>query len=228
MSAGETTARRDLPSGTVTFLFTDVVGSTRLWEEHAAEMHDVLVRHDEIVRHAIESRGGYVVKTTGDGADAAFATAHDAIGAAVDAQRSLEHEAWHLAEPIRVRIGLHTGYAREREGDYYGPALNRAARLMSIADGRQIVISAAAEELARDALPEGVTLIDLGEHRFAISTTRNTCSRCCIRNSRVTSHRFAGWTAIRRTCRNSSRRSSAVSTRSTRSRRRSERYGSSR
>jgi predicted ATPase/class 3 adenylate cyclase len=166
MSAPGREARRDPPSGTVTFLFTDVVGSTRLWEDHAAGMHDALARHDEIIRDAIESRGGHVVKTTGDGAHAAFATAHDAIGAAVDAQRQLVHETWGLPEPIRVRIGVHTGYAREREGDYYGPALNRAARLMSIAHGGQIVISAAAEDLARDALPDGVTLADLGEHRL--------------------------------------------------------------
>jgi predicted ATPase/class 3 adenylate cyclase len=155
-----------LPSGTVTFLFTDVEGSSRLWEQFPDAMRDALARHDEIVRSAIESHVGYVVKTTGDGAHAAFATAPDAVEAAVRAQVQLLGAVWPLPGGLRVRMGLHTGHAELREGDYYGPAVNRAARVAAAAHGAQIVISHATEELVRDALPVGVGLLDLGEHRL--------------------------------------------------------------
>jgi predicted ATPase/class 3 adenylate cyclase/tetratricopeptide (TPR) repeat protein len=156
----------ELPSGTVTFLFTDVEGSTRLWEEHPDEMHTALARHDEILRGAVEANGGYVVKMTGDGVHGAFATAHAAVSAAVHAQLTLGGERWSTTSPLRVRMGVHTGHAEQRAGDYFGPALNRAARLMSVAHGGQIVVSGAAEELSRDALPESVVLADLGFHRL--------------------------------------------------------------
>src|SRR5689334_16084633 len=123
----------ELPTGTVTFLFTDLEGSTRLWEEHPDAMRDALARHDEILRAAIDSHGGYVVKTTGDGFHAAFATADSAVGAAVAAQTVLEREAWGVTGGLRVRMGLHTGAASVRAGDYFGGSLNRAARLMSVA-----------------------------------------------------------------------------------------------
>src|SRR5262245_945563 len=100
-----------LPSGTVTFLFTDLEGSTRLWEGEPEAMRGALARHDEIVRAAIESHLGHVVKTTGDGAHAVFGTASDAVAAAVDAQLQLVAELWPLAEPLRVRMGVHTGQA---------------------------------------------------------------------------------------------------------------------
>lgn len=132
----------ELPSGTVTFLFTDVEGSTRLWEDHPDVMHDALARHDEIVRDAIESHGGHVVKTTGDGFHAAFGTARDALDAALSAQQALAGEP--PAESgvlVKVRMGVHTGEARVRDGDYYGSALNRAARLMAVGHGGQIVCS---------------------------------------------------------------------------------------
>ncbi len=156
----------ELPSGTVTFLFTDVAGSTRLWEEHPDAMRDALARHDVLLREAIEAHGGYVVKTTGDGFHAAFATADAGVVAAVAAQRALESEDWPLPEPLRVRMGLHTGAASLRDGDYFGSAVNRAARLEAIAHGGQVVCSQAAADLARDALTEGVALVDLGEHRL--------------------------------------------------------------
>ena len=156
----------ELPSGTVTFLFTDLEGSTRLWEEHPEAMRDALARHDGILRDAVEAHGGYVVKTTGDGFHAAFATAHAAVVAAVAAQIALDRETWGVTGPLRVRMGLHTGAASSRDGDYFGAALNRAARLMSVAHGGQIVCSQATVDLARDALPEGVGLVDLGEHRL--------------------------------------------------------------
>ncbi len=131
----------ELPSGTVTFLFTDIEGSTRLWQEQPVEMRLALARHDEIVRDAIEAHDGHVVKTTGDGAHAVFAIASDAIDAAVAAHRAIGLEHWPLSAPLRVRMGIHSGPAELRDGDYYGTAVNRAARIMSIAHGGQVVIS---------------------------------------------------------------------------------------
>ncbi len=156
----------ELPSGTITFFFTDIESSTRLWQEHPEAMKAALARHDEIVRDAVEGRGGYVVKTTGDGFHAAFAAAHDAIDAAVAGQLALAQEPWGATGPLRVRMGIHTGPAELRDGDYYGTAVNRAARLMSVAHGGQIVMSGAVEQLSRDSLPAVVTLADLGELRL--------------------------------------------------------------
>ncbi|HXY95124.1 MAG TPA: adenylate/guanylate cyclase domain-containing protein [Acidimicrobiia bacterium] len=156
----------DLPTGTVTFLFTDLEGSTRLWEEHPQPMPGAMARHDEILRDAVESHGGHVVKTTGDGFHAAFADASAAVTAAVAAERALACEPWDLPGPLRVRMGLHTCHADVRDGDYYGSAVNRAARLMSAAHGGQIVVSLATEELTRDTLTDEVELADLGEHRL--------------------------------------------------------------
>jgi predicted ATPase/class 3 adenylate cyclase len=152
-----------LPSGTVTFLFTDLEGSSRLWEEHPDAMKQALARHDEILRSAVIEHDGYVVKATGDGLHAAFATARAAVDAAVAAQSALGAEAWPLPMPLRVRMGVHSGAAELRDGDYYGTAVNRAARIMSVAHGDQIVLSLAAEELVRDG---AVEVIDLGEHRL--------------------------------------------------------------
>ena len=156
----------ELPTGTVTFLFTDLESSTRLWEEHPEAMRAASARHDGILRGAVEAAGGQVVKTTGDGFHAVFAAAEDAVKAAVEAQRGLSREAWSGTGPLRVRMGLHTGTAQYRSGDYFGSTLNRAARLMSVAHGGQTVVSLATGELVRDRLPAAVTLVDLGEHRL--------------------------------------------------------------
>ena len=156
----------DLPTGTVTFLFTDLEGSTRLWEEHPEAMRDALARHDEILRDAVEKRDGHVVKTTGDGLHAAFAVAPDAVAAALDAQRQLLAEPWTLPEPLRVRMGLHTGVAEIRDGDYFGTSVNRAARVAAAAHGGQVVASAASADLVRDDIGTDITLTDLGEHRL--------------------------------------------------------------
>ena len=156
----------ELPTGTVTFLFTDLEGSTRLWEEHSKAMRAALARHDAVLRDAVEQRDGVVVKTTGDGLFAAFAVARDALAAAVDAQLALEGEDWALPDPLRVRMGLHTGGADVRAGDYYGPAVNRAARVSAAGHGGQILVSHATEELVRDDLPNGAGLVDLGEKRL--------------------------------------------------------------
>jgi predicted ATPase/class 3 adenylate cyclase len=156
----------ELPSGTVTFLFTDLEGSTRLWEQHPEAMKAALARHDEILRDAIAAHGGHVVKMTGDGVHAAFATADRAVVAAVAAQSAFVDEAWFENVSLRIRMGVHTGAADLRDGDYYGTAVNKAARLMSAANGGQILVSLATEELVRDGLRDGVSLDDLGEHRL--------------------------------------------------------------
>ena len=113
------------PTGTLTFLFTDIEGSTKLWETNPAAMQPALARHDEILRGAIEGRGGYVFKTLGDAFCAAFPTASDALEAALETQRRLLSEEWQETGPLRVRMALHTGAAEERDGDYFGPPVNR-------------------------------------------------------------------------------------------------------
>ena len=153
-----------LPSGTVTFLFTDLEGSTRLWEAHPDAMQVALARHDEILRSNVEGRGGVVIKTMGDGFHAAFATAADAIRAAVDAQRALGEETWGEPGELRARMGIHTGPAELRDGDYYGIAVNKAARITSVGHGGQILVSLATQTLARDELDDDLSLTDLGEH----------------------------------------------------------------
>ena len=158
-------ADRLLPTGTVTFLFTDIEDSTRLWETQHAAMQQALAQHDAIMRNAIEANDGYLVKTTGDGAHAAFAIAADAIAACLAAQRALKAHIWGEVR-IKSRMALHSGAAEQRDGDYHGPALNRAARLMAAAHGGQILLSLATEELVRDHLPADITLRDMGERRL--------------------------------------------------------------
>jgi predicted ATPase/class 3 adenylate cyclase len=154
------------PSGTVTFLFTDIEGSTRLWEQHPEVMDRALQRHDELMRSAIESAQGYVFKTVGDAFCAAFASARDAVEAAGAAQQALQTESWPEQTPLRVRMALHTGECQERDGDYFGPAVNRTARLEATAHGDQVVMSQATAALVRDSLRLGMELVDLGSHRL--------------------------------------------------------------
>ncbi len=154
------------PTGTVTFLFTDIEGSTRLWEQYPEPMKAAVAQHDALLRQAVEKHAGYVVKTTGDGLHAAFGAAHDALAAALAAQYSLARAMWSETGPLRVRMGLHTGPAQERDDDYFGPALNRAARVMAVGYGSQILLSDATYQLVRDRLPDGVNLRDMGECRL--------------------------------------------------------------
>ena len=155
-----------LPSGTVTLLFTDVEGSTRLWEAERDAMAAALRRHDEILREAIEQVGGYVFKTVGDSFCAAFSAARAGLDAALTAQRSLAAQSWPTSRPIVVRMGLHAGVCEERDGDYFGPAVNRAARLLTVASGGQVLVSGVAAELLSDELPEGVGLRELGTRQL--------------------------------------------------------------
>jgi hypothetical protein len=131
-------------------LFTDIEGSTGLWESDEERMRAALIGHDEVLRSAIEAGGGWLFKHTGDGACAAFSSAGEALGAAIDAQRRLE---------LPVRMGVGTGTAEQRGEDYFGPALNRAARVMAAGHGGQILASAATAALA-----DGFDLVDLGLH----------------------------------------------------------------
>jgi predicted ATPase/class 3 adenylate cyclase/DNA-binding CsgD family transcriptional regulator len=155
-----------IPSGTVTLLFTDVEGSTRLWETEPELMAVALRRHDKIMRAAIESAGGYVFKTVGDAFCAAFCTPRAAVEATLSAQQALSDQAWPTGAPLRVRMGVHTGVCEERDGDYFGPVVNRAARLEAVAHGGQVLVSGAAAGLLSGGLPDGVGLGDLGEHRL--------------------------------------------------------------
>jgi predicted ATPase/class 3 adenylate cyclase len=154
------------PTGTVTFLFTDIEGSTKIWERSPQAMQAALARHDEILRRVIEEHGGFVFKTVGDAFCCAFPTAPDALEAALESQRLLLKERWGESNPLRVRMALHMGAAEERDGDYFGPPVNRVARLLSAAHGGQVLLSAATHEMVRDQLPAGGSLAELGEHRL--------------------------------------------------------------
>jgi predicted ATPase/class 3 adenylate cyclase len=162
------------PTGTVTFLFTDIEESTKRWETNPADMQAAFSRQEAILRHAIEANGGYAYKVIGDGSQAAFSTALQAVQAAIDAQLLLFTEQWPPSfGELSVRIALHTAVIEERVDYYAGPALNRMARLLSAGHGGQVLLSAATQELVRDHLsilqpndPPGVQLLDMGEHRL--------------------------------------------------------------
>jgi predicted ATPase/class 3 adenylate cyclase len=157
----------ELPAGTVTFLFTDLVGSTRLWEEHPEEMGVALARHDAILEMAISGHRGVVFSQMGDGIAAAFGSACDAVAAAVAAQQGLAVESWPEAVGrLRARMGVHTGEGVLVDGRYVNQPLNRCARLMAVAHGGQVVMSESTEPLVRGALPDGGVLLDLGVHRL--------------------------------------------------------------
>lgn len=149
-----------------TFLFTDIEGSTTLWERFPERMRSALARHDSILRDVIERHGGSVFKTVGDSFCSVFATAGDAVAAAAAAQRAILDEAWkEIDEPIRVRMAIHSGSAESRDGDFFGQTLNRVARMLAAAHGGQIVLSRAAKDSLSTLTPGG-TLLDLGEHRL--------------------------------------------------------------
>ncbi len=154
------------PVGTVTFLFTDIEGSTRLWQEQPEKMRGALARHDALLQGAISAHQGYVFKTVGDAFYAAFATPGEALGAALACQQALLSEPWDAETPIGVRAALHTGVAQERGGDYFGTALNRVARLLAAAHGGQTLLSQTAYDLVRDHLPPAVGALDLGAQRL--------------------------------------------------------------
>jgi predicted ATPase/class 3 adenylate cyclase len=154
------------PTGTISFLFTDIVGSTRLWEKFPKEMGPALGRHDTIVRSAAESSGGYVFKTVGDAFCVAFPTPLHAVQAAIEAQRGLDAENWGEVGRVSSRMGIHTGAAEHRDGDYFGGTLNRASRIEAAAHGGQVLLSQISFELLEDEKPEEIAFKSLGSHRL--------------------------------------------------------------
>ncbi|HSJ71617.1 MAG TPA: adenylate/guanylate cyclase domain-containing protein [Acidimicrobiia bacterium] len=155
------------PTGTITFLFTDMEGSTRLWDEFPDVMSAVIARHDELLGHTAADHGGYVFSRAGDGWGVAFGSSSEAVEAALDIQRRITDEPW--PEPIdriRLRMGLHAGTANERDGDFFGTAVNRAARVSAAAQGGQVFITDAVRALIVDQRAGAWQLRDLGEHRL--------------------------------------------------------------
>jgi predicted ATPase/class 3 adenylate cyclase len=160
----------NLPTGTVTFLFTDIEGSTQLWERYPDQTRVALLRHDQIIEEVVERHGGSLVRPRGEGDSrfAVFSLATDAVAAAAAMQQALYSEYWPTHTPLRVRMALHTGEADLRERDYYGSAVNRCARLRSAAHGGQTLLSHVIHDLVRDSILAGtgtrIELRDLGEH----------------------------------------------------------------
>src|SRR5579859_1810382 len=157
---------RPLPTGVVTFLLTDIEGSTRLWEREPNAMRQALLRHDAIVTACVQGRNGHVVKSKGEG-DSVFAVfphVRDAVSAALIAQCALAVERWATSTPLRVRMAIHTGQIELRDGDYYGPTVNRCARLRALATGGQVLLSGVTAQLTHKQLPGGASLQDLGTH----------------------------------------------------------------
>jgi len=156
-----------LPSGTITLLFTDIEGSSEMWDRSPSTMARALARHDALIAGAIVGHGGHIVKNKGDGFFAAFASAPDAVRAVLEAQRSIQAEPWSPeVGNVRVRMALHTGTVEFHDGDYLGAAVNRVARIEGAAHGGQVVISASTRELVQDQLPDDADMVDLGEHRL--------------------------------------------------------------
>ena len=168
-----------LPTGTVTFLFTDIEGSTRLWESQQAAMQAALPRHDALVRQCIAHHGGHVFKTGGDAFCAAFHTAPDALAAALESQRAIHAERWPESAKLRVRMALHTGAAEFRDGDYFGAPLNRVARLLAAGHGGQTLLSESTHDLCRDHLPPLATAKALGEHGLKDLARREAVFQLC-------------------------------------------------
>ena len=157
-----------LPTGVVTFLLTDIEGSTRLWEQQPEAMRQALVRHDAILSTCVRRTNGHLVKSKGEG-DSAFVVfrhVRDAVTAALVVQCALAAEHWGTSTPIHVRMAIHTGQIELRDGDYYGPTVNRCARLRALARGGQVLLSGVTAQLAQTQLPSGASLHDLGSQQL--------------------------------------------------------------
>jgi predicted ATPase/class 3 adenylate cyclase len=157
---------REPPTGTVSFLFTDIVGSTRLWEKFPADMGEAIARHDALIRSAVETHEGFVFKTVGDSVCAAFQSPRDSLEAAIDAQRALTSEDWKKIGALTVRMGIHAGAAEFRDGDYFGGTLNRVARIEGAGHGGQILLSRLAVELLEEESLGAISFKSLGNHRL--------------------------------------------------------------
>jgi class 3 adenylate cyclase len=163
------------------FLFADLESSTRLWETLPQAMKPALERHDSILGEAVDHSNGRVVKTTGDGLLAVFSSASDGVRACLEAQQRLREEPWGETGPLRVRMGMHAGQAQARAGDYFGPPVYRAARIMAAAHGGQVLLSALAAE------PESGC-----RRRSNSATLGNTDSRTCFNPSTSSSSSSPG------------------------------------
>jgi len=157
---------KNIPSGTITFLFSDIEGSTQRWENDRTAMQAAFNRQEEIMRSAMEHHGGYMYKMIGDAFQVAFSSAPAALAAALEAQRGMQAEAWEGLRSVKVRIALHTGETEERGDDYVGPLLNRVARLMTAAHGGQVLLTRTTSELVQENMPAGSWLVDLGTHKL--------------------------------------------------------------
>src|SRR5262245_62084015 len=155
-----------LPSGTVTFLFTDIEGSTRLWSQNPQTMGAAIARHGALLRAVITASGGVVFKTLGDGIHAAFASALDAVQAAVEGQQAIAAEPWGTSTALHVRMALHSGVVEVRNGDYFGLPISRIARLLAAGHGGQILLSQATQALVREQLAPEMTLRHLGRYQL--------------------------------------------------------------
>ncbi len=157
-----------LPTGVVTFLLTDIEGSSRLWDEQSDDMAKALARYEDLVEELVEHHGGRLMKWRGEGDStmSVFSKATDACAAAVAVQRSLGSEAWPGELTLRTRASLHSGEAQLRDGDYYGGAVNRAARIRGLATGGETLLSRATHDLVADALPDDVRLVSVGEYEM--------------------------------------------------------------
>jgi class 3 adenylate cyclase len=180
-----------LPVGTVTFLLTDIEGSTSLWESAPDAVSAAIRRHYQLLDAAIALHGGVRPQEQGEGDSvvAAFTRASDALAAALDIQRAFSCERWPEGASLKLRVALHTAEAQLRnEGNYFGSAVNRCARLRAAAHGGQVVLSRMTRELVVDRLPDGAELVDL-----------STCSGCCIPSSPPSSRRCARLTPCQTT-----------------------------
>ena len=158
---------RELPSGTVAFLFTDIEGSTQLFERHPEAMQDALARHHALMQRAIDAHDGRIFQVVGDGLCAAFATPDAALQAALDGQHALSHEDWGTIGGLRVRMGMHVGEAQAQDGEYVSSlTLVRAQRVTAAGHGGQTLLSGAMADAVRTRLPEGTTLRELGAFRL--------------------------------------------------------------
>lgn len=153
-------------TGVLTFLFTDIEGSTAHWDRSPDAMASALLTHDQILSETLTLHSGTIFKRVGDAFCCTFLRPLDAIAAAIDAQHKLAGQTWNAIGPLQVRIGIHTGSALSADDDYFGPALNRVARLTAVAHGGQILLSAATHTLVRADLPSGVQCVNLGSHRL--------------------------------------------------------------
>ena len=191
-----------LPTGTITFLFTDIEGSTQLWEQYPELTRAALLRHDTLIEEIVSRYRGQVVRPRGEGDSrfAVFPLATDAVAAAASIQQALFASPGILPGPLRVRMAIHTGEADLREGDYYGSAVNRCARLRSAGHGGQTLLSEVTYGLVRDALPTGVAVLDMGEHRLKDLIRPEHIFQLVVPAYLRSSHPSRRWTTAPTTC----------------------------